>query len=135
MDPVIFSYTLLFYISINQVNFYCYANTDCNILGQIIKLISMLKRTGIFRHQSSPNSPEIKILTKTTLDMHQIFKHFPASSQPSSYEKKHSYKEALYYNHLARTLETPLFKAQLILWLRDHPFYSEAQFLNGQKKK
>lgn len=62
MDPVSFSYTL-FYISINQVNFYCYADSVCNIHGQIIKLISMLKLTGLFSHQSSPNSPEIKILT------------------------------------------------------------------------
>lgn len=63
MDPVIFSYTLFSDISINQVNFYCYANTVCNIHGQIIKLISMLKLPGIFRHQSSTNSPVNNILT------------------------------------------------------------------------
>lgn len=31
----------------------------------------------------------------------------------------------------ARALEIPHFKQQLTLWLRDHPFYSQAEFIHG----
>lgn len=101
---------------------------------------------------------ELKILTLTSLYIREAILHTITTNQTrnrdihhhktrnassfaipphhlSLFEKKPSYKGALYFNNLPEQLRnepTHRFKNQLTTWLQERPFYSEREFLDNQ---